>query len=101
MKRIKRRYLNLKIDTDAAIEEREFMDAVWAALYKLYGEFGASQASLALISFDSAEKHAVLRANLNVVDNVRAALASIIAVSGKAAAVHVLAVSGTIKSLRE
>jgi RNase P/RNase MRP subunit POP5 len=101
LKRIKRRYLDLKIDAEAAIKEREFMDAVWAALYKLYGEFGASQASLALISFDSAEKRAVLRANLNVVDNVRVAIASITAVSGIAAAVHVLAISGTIKSLRE
>ncbi len=75
------------------------MDLVWGALYKLYGEVGASQASLALISFDAETKRAILRANLSVVDNVRTAVASITFVSGRPAAVHVLAVSGTIKAL--
>jgi RNase P/RNase MRP subunit POP5 len=101
MKRIKRRYLALQLDADSAFGEREFMESVWGALTRLYGEYGASLASLALISFDSEGKRAVLRANLSVVDNVRAALASVTSVAGVAVAVHVLAVSGTIKALRE
>jgi ribonuclease P/MRP protein subunit POP5 len=100
MKRVKRRYLALQLDIEAVVGEREFMDAVWGSLSRLYGEYGSSLASLALISFDGARKRAVLRANLVVVDNVRTALASITLVSGRAAAVHVLAVSGTIKALR-
>ncbi len=101
MKRVKRRYLALQLDADSLFGEWEFLDAVWGALTRLYGEYGASLASLALISFDGIKKRAVLRANLAVVDNVRTALASITSVSGKPAAVHVLAVSGTIKALRE
>ena len=80
--------------------QKEFMDAVWGAITKLYGEYGASLTSLALIHYDAQEKLAVLRANLVTVDNVRTALASITSVVGKEAAVHVLAVSGTIKALR-
>jgi len=75
------------------------MDTIWGALYKLYGEYGASQARLALISFDGERKQAILRASLDVVDNVRTAIASITSISDKPVAVHVLAVSGTVKAL--
>ena len=91
----------LHFEADHAIEEREFIDTVWAAIYRLYGEYGASHTSLAPISFDGANKRAILRANLTVVDDVRTAIASITSISGKPSAVHVVAVSGTIKGLRE
>jgi len=91
----------MQFEATDTVEEREFMDTVWGAIYKLYGEHGASLTSLAPISFDGVSKRAVLRANLTVVDNVRTAVASITSISGKASAVHVVAVSGTIKGLRE
>ena len=80
---------------------KEFMDAVWSAVTKLYGEHGASQTSLALINYDVAEKKVVIRTSLVTVNLVRASLASITSVAGREAAVHVLAVSGTIKALHK
>ncbi len=77
------------------------MDAIWSSVTRLYGEFGASLTSLALISFDSEGKIAVVRSNLVAVDSVRAALATITSFGGKEVAVHVLAVSGTIKALHD
>ena len=77
------------------------MDAVWRAVTQLFGEVGASLTGLTLVNYDAEEKLAVVRTSLATVDMVRAALASITCVAGKEVAVHVLAVSGTIRSLYE
>jgi RNase P/RNase MRP subunit POP5 len=77
------------------------MDAVWSAVTKLYGEYGASLTSLALIDYNAEKKMAVIRTALATVCIVRTALASITFLAGKEATVHVVAVSGTVKSLYE
>jgi ribonuclease P/MRP protein subunit POP5 len=99
LKRAKRRYLALQVDSDEAATPKEFIDAVWSAVTKLYGEYGASLTSLALIDYNAEKKIAVIRTALATVDIVRTALASITFLAGKEATVHVVAVSGTIKSL--
>jgi len=77
------------------------MNAVWNAVMKIYGEYGASQAGLSLISYEPEEKFAVVRVGHKAVEMVRASLASITSIASKPAAVHVLRVSGTIKALRK
>jgi RNase P/RNase MRP subunit POP5 len=101
LKRVKRRYLLVKVEAERMPAEREFLDAVWGAVGKLYGEYGSSLTGLALIEYDAEKNTAVIRAELAALGMVRAALASITIVAGEAAAVHVQAVSGTIKSLHE
>lgn len=68
---------------------------------KLYGECGASQAGLSLISYEPQEGVAVLRVGHKAVDMVRASLSSLTSIADTEAAVHVLRVSGTIKALRK
>ncbi len=99
MKRVKRRYLALKLESEALPSEREFMDAVWGAVTKLYGEVGASLTGLALINFDGERKIFVVRTSLTSFPMIRASLAAVTIVAGKAASVNVLAVSGTLKAL--
>jgi RNase P/RNase MRP subunit POP5 len=99
LKRVKRRYLAICIDSDDSFDSRVFMDAVWGAVGKLYGEYGASKSGLTLIDYYVKEKLAVIRVWLVAVDMVRAALASITAIGNKHVALHVLSVSGTIKAL--
>lgn len=101
MKRVKRRYLRLQVDSDVRPNRKEFLDAIWSAVTKLYGEYGASLTSLALIDYDVEKKTAVIRTSLATLSLVRSSLATITSVSGSEAAVHVLAVSGTIKTLHE
>lgn len=101
MKRVKRRYLALQLEMEGVPSEKELMDAIWGVVGKLYGEFGASLTSLALINLDVERKIAVIRTSLETLDFVRASLASLTSVAGREASVHVLVVSGTIKALFE
>ena len=101
MKRVKRRYLALQVDSGAVPNRRELLDAVWGAVTRLYGEHGASQTSLALIDYDLEKKTAVLRTSLATLDLVRASVATITSIADKEAAVHVTAISGTIKALHQ
>ena len=91
----------MEVELDGAVDSKELMNAIWGAILKLYGEYGASLAGLSLIEYDAAEKLAVLRTSHAVVNMVRTALASITKIGDKSAAVHVLTVSGTIKALRK
>jgi RNase P/RNase MRP subunit POP5 len=77
------------------------MDAVWAAVSKLFGEYGASQAGLSLIDYDATKKLAIVRTWHTTLGMVRTTLASISQIGKKPVAMHVLAVSGTIKALQK
>ena len=101
MKRVKRRYLAVQIDCEVPVVDRDFLDAVWAAVTRLYGEHGASQTGISLIVFNEEKKTAIIRVSLTMLQQVRVAIASITRIQGKEAAVHVTAISGTIKSLHE
>jgi ribonuclease P/MRP protein subunit POP5 len=99
LKRIRCRYLALEIDGDGLFDSRDFIDAVWSAVSKLYGEHGASHAGLTLIDYDMEKKFAVIRTAHTAVDMVRTALASMTRIENKPVAIHILTVSGTMKSL--
>jgi RNase P/RNase MRP subunit POP5 len=99
LKRIKRRYLALQLESESLPSEREFMDALWASVAKLFGEVGASLSGLVLINSDSERLVFVIRVSLVSLSLVRASLAVVTVVAGKPAALHVLAVSGTLKAL--
>ena len=99
MKSVRRRYLALEIDSDELFDSKELMDVVWGAVLKLYGEYGASRAGLTLIDYDMEKRFAVIRTVHTTVDMVRTALTSITKIGNKPVAIHVLRVSGTIRSL--
>jgi RNase P/RNase MRP subunit POP5 len=93
--------LTLQLDSDGLPTGKEFIDAVWSAVTKLYGEHGASLTSLSLIDYDMEKKTAVIRTSLATLNMTRASIAATTSVAGKEAAVHVIAVSGTIKALKK
>lgn len=89
----------MEIDSGEPVESQEFMNAVWNTVARLYGEYGASQTGLTLINYDGDRNHAVIRCLLSSVDMVRASVASMTKIGNKPSAIHVIAVSGTIKGL--
>ena len=100
LKRVKRRYLLVEVESEGVLEERELMDAAWSSVMKLYGEYGASKAALKMIEYDQIEKTLVLRTANDALDKTKAALVVITKVGDKRATLHVMTVSGTLKSLR-
>jgi ribonuclease P/MRP protein subunit POP5 len=98
--KVRRRYLALKIDSNEKFESKEFMDTVWNNLLRLYGEYGASKAGLTLVDYDMEKGLAVIRAAHTEVEKVRAAIASVTEINTKPVAVHVLTISGSLKTLR-
>jgi RNase P/RNase MRP subunit POP5 len=89
----------LQVDSKETFELKEFMDAVWSAITRLYGEHGASQTWLGMIKYDPDRRLAVIRVANPASDMVRAALATITGIGNKPVCVHVIAASGTIKAL--
>lgn len=99
LKKERRRYLALEIDSEETFSSKELMNALWSAVLKLYGEYGASKTGLTLIDYNPQKKLAVIRVVHTAIENVRAAIASITKIGEKPAAIHILVVSGTIKAL--
>ncbi len=100
-KGVRRRYLAAQLETVSKINQREFIESVWSAVTKLFGEYGASQTELALIEYDVEKGFAVIRTKHTALNMVRAALASITRIGDAPVAVRVLVVSGTLKALRK
>jgi ribonuclease P/MRP protein subunit POP5 len=101
LKRVKHRYLGVEIDSEGAVSSGDFIDAVWKAILKLYGEYGASRTGLSLIDFNSERKLAIMRSSQTAVEMVRAALASVTKIRDKPVAIHVQTVSGTMRALHK
>lgn len=100
MKRVKHRYLLLLLDSNCVVSRDDFLESVWGAIERLYGEIGASQTGMALVDYNKEQKTAVIRIALDSLQLVRASIASITRIAGREIAVHVIGLSGTMKSLR-
>ncbi len=77
------------------------MRTIRSAAVRLYGEYGASKMNLYLVTYDAEKGIAILRTTQESIDLTRAALATITEIGGKPAAIHVLRISGTIKTLHK
>ena len=99
LKKVKRRYLAVVIESQALCSSSEFVDSVWASLGSLFGEYGCSTVSLSLVKFNDQNRTAVIRTDHVSLDKVRVALASIMRINREPSAVQVLRISGTLKGL--
>lgn len=97
---MRRRYFAVEIDSAQEIEEKELKYAVWKSIERVFGEYGASRAGFVLINYDAAKNYAVFRCAHLAMELFRASLTSITEMNEKPAAIHVLSVSGTLKTLR-
>jgi len=101
LKRVKRRYLALQIESNSSLHHRTLIDAIWRSVTKLYGEYGASQTNLSLIDYNPENNQAIIRTNLSSLNLVRSSLTTITSIAENKVSLHVLSISGTIKALKK
>lgn len=87
--------------SEQLLNEKDVIHAIWSAILKLFGEYGASQVNLALIEYEPQKSYAVVRCLHKALEMVKASIASITEINGKPAAIHIVGVSGTLKALRK
>lgn len=80
--------------------ERSFHNALWYSIIRLFGEYGASQANISFIEYNEEMKYAIIRCSHKALPMVQASIVAVTKVDGEDAAMYVLLVSGTLKSLR-
>lgn len=97
---MRRRYIAVRAVSEQAFTEKELYDAVWSSLIRLFGEFGASQAELALIKYNPKSRQAIFRCSHKTLELVKVAIVALTEISNEKAALHILRVSGTLKALQ-
>ena len=100
MKHVRQRYLALKVVGEETVNKEDLMKAVWNAVLQLYGEYGASQVNLIPVEVDPERSYAILRCSHKALEMVRASIASITEINANPVAIHIVNISGTLKSLR-
>jgi RNase P/RNase MRP subunit POP5 len=88
IKREKRRYLAVKVETEQAVVEQTVLDAVYCSVLMLFGEVGASQANLKMIKYSESSKLYILQCSHKMLEQVRAAVAFTVSVGGSRAALQ-------------
>lgn len=97
---LRRRYIAVKIDSEKTFDGKDFYDAVWTSILRLFGEYGASQTELLLIEYDPQMKQAIVRCSHRALELVKASIPAITEIKNEKIIVQILLVSGTLKSLR-
>ena len=97
---MRRRYIAVRIDSDRTSEERDIYDAVWTSILRLFGEYGASQTELTLVDYDQETKQAILRCSHKALSLVEASIVAVTEMDNEKATIHIVLVSGTLRSLR-
>ncbi len=97
--RPRRRYMAFEVDCEEPVFARDLIGEIHSAQVSLFGDMGAAQNRLKLITFDG--RLGLLRCNHVHIQETRATLASIYSICGNRAACRVKGVSGTIKSATE
>lgn len=98
--RIRRRYIAVKIDGNHPFNGKTLQDAVWNNMLRLFGEYGASQAELFLVEYDPERQQAIFCCSHKSLDLVKASIVATTKIGEEKTAIHILRVSGTLKSLR-
>jgi len=101
VRNVRRRYLALKVNGEADITQFELNRAISDKIHLLYGVKGAAETDYRMIEYNQQNRQGIIRCKHDKLTETKAALAHITAIKGATVSIHVVTVSGTIKSLRK
>ncbi len=101
VRNVRRRYLAIIIHSEAEISEADLHRAVSDKIHFLYGVKGAAETGFRMIEYDQQHRRGIIRCSHDRLTEARAALAHITSINDAPAAIQVVTVSGTIKTLRK
>ncbi len=94
-----RRYLALKIVSEAPFSEMTVLEALEGSVKRSFGEVGLSKLNLRLINFDTSTRRAIVRCNHSNMEELRFAASLIRTIAEEPCVVFSECASGTLKSL--
>ena len=100
MKKRSWRYLLVKIISEKSLTTEGVKLAVNYAVRSLFGEWGLMKIAPRILSFDEKSNKVIIRCNSSAVNKLRASLVLMTRTNDYAAAICVIKISGTIKSLK-
>jgi RNase P/RNase MRP subunit POP5 len=95
-----RRYLLVKVLYGSAFTDQQFRDSLDTSVRTHFGDIGFSRIDPRIIKSDQSTSTSIISCERSAVRELESALALITECGGTSVAVLVLAVSGTIKGLR-
>ncbi len=100
--REKERYIVFEVISEGNFSYDELSRSIWFTALTFLGELGVSSCGIKLIRnlWDERSKRGVIRCFHNKIEEVRAALTMIRKIGNANVLIHVLGVTGTIKSAR-
>ena len=93
------RYLAVRVVSESPVRRGAFIDAITHSALSLLGDVTASMCNISLFGFD--DGMAVVRCEREWTEETRCALATIHTIKGQRVGLHVLGISGTVKSATE
>ncbi len=95
--REKKRYLHVKIDFGAKLDERSAKSLLSQAVLETLGTAGAGEAAFAIKAFDDAKQEAVVKCSTKSMEKVIAALALKRFYDGKDVALRLVKIAGSFE----
>jgi ribonuclease P/MRP protein subunit POP5 len=99
--REKNRYVAFELISDGRFDKKDVSGSISRAFFGLFGEKGGSEANLWLIDWEKERSLGILKVAHRSLDSAMAALATLNNLGGEKVIVHVLGISGTLKSARK
>ncbi|MFX1486115.1 MAG: Rpp14/Pop5 family protein [Promethearchaeota archaeon] len=100
-KRQRRRYIAFELFSEGEVRKSMLIHSIMNEIIRIYGEYGASKAQFWLSYYEEGSKRGIIQCTHRAVDLIRVPLATLREVERMPVLIHVLGVSGTIKTAKD